>query len=59
VTTLRPTDRSITGELIPVGVSKGCVLLLTPQEYCNAIARGKRIRRREQSRKRQQELAIV
>jgi len=59
VTTLRPTNRSIPGDLIPVGVSKGCTLYLTPQEYANAVYRGKRIRRREQSRKRQQELAIV
>ncbi len=44
-TTLRASDRSITADMIAVEVGKGCVLLLTPQEYCDAVARGKRIRR--------------
>jgi len=50
---LRPTDRSITPDLIHVAIAKGCELALTPTEYANGIARGKRIRRREQSQKRQ------
>ena len=49
--TLRPTDRSITGDMVRIAVGKGCALYLTPTE-ANAIARGKRIRRAEQHQRR-------
>jgi hypothetical protein len=51
---LRASDRSITPDLIRVAIGKGCELALTPAEYANAVARGKRLRRRQQFRQRQQ-----
>ena len=57
ITPLRPTDRRITADLVPVPAGKGCTLYLTPVEYANAIARGKRIRRRELFRQRNQQNA--
>ena len=44
-TTVRPADRSISADLIRIEIGKGCALYLTPTEYANGIARGKRIRR--------------
>jgi hypothetical protein len=51
---LRPTDKSIPGDFVRVEIGKGCCLILSQSEYANAVARGKRLRRRQQFRQRQQ-----
>jgi hypothetical protein len=52
MTTLRPSSRAITPDLVRVEIGKGCVLYLTRTEYANGICRGKVIKRREQRRQR-------
>ena len=51
--TLRPTDRTIPGDLVRIPIGKGCFIALTKHEFCNGIFRGKTLMRRELFRKRQ------